>query len=68
VSVTRTKVTAVLGEQLTHVSGDLAGDLAPKMDHDGFVLMAWIMNLSHRNRALSRLHITTENLVTWPFR
>ena len=35
-----------LGEQLGYVSRELAEDLAPKMDRDGFVLMAWIMNVS----------------------
>jgi HIRAN domain len=35
-----------LGEQLGYVSHELADDIAPKMDHDGFVLMAWIMNVT----------------------
>ena len=35
-----------LGEQIGYVSRDLAEDLAPKMDHEGFVLMAWIMNVA----------------------
>jgi hypothetical protein len=34
-----------LGEQIGYVSHELAEDLAPKMDHDGFVLMALIMNI-----------------------
>jgi hypothetical protein len=35
-----------LGEQLGYVSHDLAEELAPKMDHDGFVLFAWIMEVT----------------------
>jgi hypothetical protein len=35
-----------LGEQIGYVSRELAEDLAPKMDHEGFVLMAWIMNVA----------------------
>jgi hypothetical protein len=35
-----------LGEQLGYVSHELAEELAPKMDDDGFVLMAWIMNVT----------------------
>jgi HIRAN domain len=35
-----------LAEQLGYVSRDLAEKLAPKVDHEGFVLMAWIMNVS----------------------
>src|SRR5208282_5432937 len=40
------KVKHRLGEQIGYVSRDLAEDLAPKMDHEGFVLMAWIMNVA----------------------
>lgn len=35
-----------LGEQLGYVSHELAEDLAPKMDSDGFILFAWIMNVT----------------------
>jgi HIRAN domain len=35
-----------LGEQLGYVSHDLAEELAPKIDHDGFVLFAWIMEVT----------------------
>jgi hypothetical protein len=35
-----------LGEQIGYVARELAQDLAPKMDHEGFVLMAWIMNVT----------------------
>jgi hypothetical protein len=35
-----------LGEQLGYVSHELAEELAPKMDNDGFVLFAWIMNVT----------------------
>jgi len=35
-----------LGEQIGYVSHELAEDLAPKMDSHGFVLMAWIMNVT----------------------
>jgi hypothetical protein len=35
-----------LREQIGYVSRELAEELAPKMDDDGFVLMAWIMNVT----------------------
>jgi HIRAN domain len=35
-----------LAEHLGYLSRDLAEKLAPKMDHDGFVLFAWIMEVS----------------------
>jgi hypothetical protein len=35
-----------LGEQIGYVSRELAEDIAPKMDHDGFVLMAWVTNVT----------------------
>jgi hypothetical protein len=35
-----------LREQLGYVSRELAEKLAPKMDGDGFVLIAWIMNVT----------------------
>jgi hypothetical protein len=35
-----------LGEQIGYVSRELAEKLAPKMDHEGFVLMAWIMEVT----------------------
>jgi hypothetical protein len=34
------------GEQLGYLSRELAGELAPRMDHDGFVLMAQIINVT----------------------
>jgi hypothetical protein len=36
----------LLGEQIGYVSHELAEDLAPKMDLEGFVLLAWIMNVT----------------------
>jgi hypothetical protein len=35
-----------LGEQLGYLSRELAEELAPNMDEHGFVLMAWIMNVT----------------------
>jgi hypothetical protein len=35
-----------LGEQIGYVSRELAEDLAPKMDFERFVLLAWIMNVT----------------------
>jgi hypothetical protein len=35
-----------LREQIGYVSRELAEELAPKMDDDGFVLFGWIMNLT----------------------
>jgi hypothetical protein len=35
-----------LREQIGYVSRELAEELAPKMDDDGLVLMAWIMNVT----------------------
>ena len=35
-----------LREQIGYVSRELAEDLAPKMDDDGFVLFGWITNFT----------------------
>jgi HIRAN domain len=35
-----------LGEQIGYISRELAEDLAPRMDKEGFILFAWIMEVT----------------------